>query len=88
MKYLYAMMAGVILTLFCSNLLMAQDTLKLAGSVYDSATHQPVQYVNIGISRQGIGTVSNDSGAFVLRIPAKKSGESLTFSCIGYQTKK
>ncbi len=88
MKYLYAMLAGVILTLFCSNFLMAQDTLKLAGSVYDSVTHQPVQYVNIGIARQGIGTVSNDSGAFVLLIPAEKSGESLTFSYIGYQTKK
>ena len=82
------MMAGVILILFCSNFLMAQDTLRLVGSVYDSATHKPVQYVNIGIARQGIGTVSNDSGAFVLRVPAEKSGESLTFSCIGYQTQK
>jgi hypothetical protein len=88
MKYLYAMMAGVVLTLFCSSFLMAQDTLKLVGSVYDSATRKPIQYVNIGIARQGIGTVSNDSGTFVLNIPAEKSNGSLTFSCIGYQTKK
>ncbi|VAW28437.1 hypothetical protein MNBD_BACTEROID07-1405 [hydrothermal vent metagenome] len=88
MKYLYATMAGVILSLLCSNFLIAQDTLRLVGSVYDSATHQPVQYVNIGIAGQGIGTVSNDIGKFVLRIPSEKSGDSLTFSYIGYQSKK
>lgn len=67
---------------------LGQESIKLKGIVYDSATKQPVEYVDIGIRGKGIGTVSDDSGRFSLNIPADKRNDSLTFSCIGYHTKK
>lgn len=68
--------------------LLAQHSLQLQGIVYDSLTHKPAKYVNIGILEKGIGTVSSDSGRFNLTIPADRLNDSLTFSRIGYQAKK
>lgn len=87
MKRIFFPTVFMIIFLF-PGLLLAQKTVRLQGTVYDASTHKPAKYVNIGIFENGIGTVSNNSGTFWLTIPSDKLNDSLTFSRIGYQTKK
>jgi CarboxypepD_reg-like domain len=63
---------------------LAQDRL-LAGVVKARDTRLPIPYVSIGIRGKNIGTVSDEQGAFSLRVLAARSGDSLTFSAVGYQ---
>lgn len=79
---------GIVMLFLFPGTLLAQHALKLQGVVYDSLTHKPAKYVNIGILEKGIGTVSSDSGKFEFTIPSDKLHDSLTFSRIGYRTKK
>lgn len=61
---------------------------KIQGLIVDSINQTPVDYANIGIEGKNLGTVSNDSGEFELEMPDKYLNDSLTFSRIGYATKK
>jgi len=59
----------------------------LAGFIKDSLTRQPVQGAFVLIPEQKSGTQSNDLGKFYLS-GLKGSVCELTFSCLGYATKK
>jgi hypothetical protein len=77
----------VIFFLFTFNGLLpafAQDRL-LTGVVQARDTQLPLPYVNIGIRGKNTGTVADEHGAFSLRVPAARAGDTLTFSAIGYQ---
>lgn len=67
---------------------LSQDHLNLHGEIKDSLKIVPVEYVNIGLFEQNIGTVSNENGNFSLDVPKDYLNDSLTFSRIGYTTKK
>lgn len=41
---------------------------KVTGLVIDSKTEKTIEYVNIGISNKGVGTVSNENGIFSLKL--------------------
>jgi len=45
----------------------------------------PVEYANVGIVGKNIGTASNPSGQFELRIPSGHLRDSIRFSMIGYE---
>ncbi len=66
----------------------AQENIQLMGTVLDSKTERPVEYVNVGIFEKNIGTVSNDSGIFILNIPTDKIKDAITFSRIGYYNRE
>jgi len=58
---------------------------ELLGQVRDQNSGESLPFVNIGLIEKNIGTVSDDSGYFVLEIPEKISKESLLrFSMLGY----
>jgi hypothetical protein len=57
----------------------------LTGQLQDQRTHRPIPYVSIGIKGKNVGTVADEKGHFSLRVPAALTGDSLTFSAIGYQ---
>jgi len=76
----------IILGLFFS--VTAQESISLRGTILDNKTQRPIEYVNVGIFEKNIGTVSNDSGNFILNIPTSKIKDSITFSRIGYYTRK
>lgn len=67
--------------------LYAQNSNTIIGSTVDS-TNTSIEFVSIGIIGKGIGTVSNDSGSFILNIPSENFNDTLTFSRIGYYTKR
>lgn len=65
------------------------DTLKyiqLNGRVYNKKTKEPIPFVNIYIKNKNIGTISNDNGNFIFKIPLDNANDSVFFSSIGYIT--
>jgi predicted dienelactone hydrolase len=57
----------------------------LKGVVKDGQTGNPLQYVNIGIPRKNMGTVSAQNGSFRLPIGAGNRGDSIRVSMVGYR---
>jgi hypothetical protein len=66
---------------------LTPDSLKfiqLNGRVYNKKTHEPIPFVNIYIKNKNIGTLSNNDGIFVFKIPIENADDSVYFSSIGY----
>ena len=59
---------------------------RIAGSVLNAESDLPVEYVNIGIVGENIGTVSDIKGHFDILIESQYLNDSLLFSCIGYES--
>jgi hypothetical protein len=57
------------------------------GTIKDSETDNPIPYVNIGIVKKNIGTVSDPGGKFNLEIPSDLKNDTVILSSIGYQSK-
>ncbi len=58
---------------------------EIRGRVLDKTDKQPLPYTSIYISGKAIGTVTNDNGQFLLKLPSKYFTDSLIVSCIGYK---
>ena len=71
-----------ILILFCSLNASAQ----ISGVVTDSLTNEPIMYVIVQYEGEGVGTVTNADGEYEVEV--LPGWNELTFSSIGYKTKK
>ena len=49
-------------------------------------TNQSISFANIGVVGKDIGTVSNDSGYFKIKLPAQFDNDTVRISCIGFKT--
>ncbi len=58
----------------------------VSGKIIDKNTGKPVPFANICLVGRSIGSVSNMSGEFVIKIPGYLQNDSLGISCIGYRT--
>lgn len=58
------------------------------GIILDSKTKDPLAYVDINITGTNIGTVSNNEGEFLLKVPANNMDKTVTISLLGYQKKE
>ncbi len=58
----------------------------IQGVVTDSTTHQPIPYTSVKYAGKGVGCVSSSIGAY--HINQHKGWYELTFSAIGYKTRK
>lgn len=56
----------------------------LKGTLKDARTGEPLPYVNIGVVKKGIGTVSDENGKFNLPVPEGHSADTIRISMIGY----
>lgn len=56
----------------------------LRGIVIDGKKHEPISYCNIGIKGKALGTMTNNNGEYILKIPKYLWSDTLIFSCIGY----
>jgi len=74
-----------IILCFLSFSFLAQN--EIEGIVQDSETKTPIPYVNIGIVRKNIGTVSDGEGKFNLRYPSALANDTIKLSSLGYETK-
>jgi len=60
----------------------------IKGHVFDNQDKKPVPYASIGIQEENIGTITNADGFFIVKLPAKFAGSSLSVSHLGYQNQK
>jgi hypothetical protein len=58
----------------------------LRGQVVDGNSNNGIPSASIQLKTAGSGTASNNSGAYVFKIPESALGDSLLISCIGYKT--
>lgn len=66
-----------------------EDTSKfvtIKGKVIDISTKKPIPYTNVYLANSNIGTISNNDGEFILKIPQDKSSLPVRFSYMGYKT--
>ena len=63
-----------------------KEQIVVQGTIYAQATKKPLPFVTIAIQGQTIGTVSNQQGQFLLRIPQKFFNAQLVLSHIGYKS--
>ena len=59
---------------------------QISGVITDSLTHEPLMYINVQYEGKSVGAVSNVDGEY--KIQARRGWDELTFSAIGYITKK
>ncbi len=58
----------------------------IKGTVLDNKTLKPLAYASVIISGKSLGTVTNNSGEFILKLPnSLRFNDSIMFSYIGYQ---
>ncbi|HEX7412139.1 MAG TPA: carboxypeptidase-like regulatory domain-containing protein [Bacteroidales bacterium] len=69
----------------------APDTVSniiIKGHVFDNQDKKPVPYASIGIQEENLGTITNADGFFIVKLPAKFAGSSLSVSHLGYENQK
>lgn len=59
---------------------------QIKGVVTDSITHEPMMYISVQYEGKGVGALTNANGEY--QVESRKGWEELTFSSIGYVTKK
>lgn len=55
----------------------------LQGQVLNARTGQPVPFATLGVPRRGLGTVADEEGHYVLRLPAGLA-DTLVVTCVGF----
>ncbi len=82
MKQLYS------ITIFLLFLLSAPvgASAQIKGVITDSLTHEPLMYITVQYEGKGVGSISNADGEY--QVETHKGWDELTFSAIGYITKK
>jgi hypothetical protein len=81
MKQLYRHLFLLFLILFCQSV-----SAQIKGVITDSLTNEPLMYVTVQYEGTGIGAISNGEGQY--QVDSRKGTNELTFSTIGYNTKK
>ncbi|GAB4094035.1 TonB-dependent receptor [Flaviaesturariibacter terrae] len=84
-RYLLQALLIVLLVLLGAglNVLKAQDVIEISGIVTAQEGHEPLAGVAVQVKGRPVGTVSNDNGAFVLRVRGPLP-LTLAFTSIGY----
>ena len=82
-KHIYTL----IIFLFFNFLAVSQE-IEMNGTIIDSQTNSPIEFVNIGVFNKNKGTVSNQKGKFIINLSKDFLGDSLTVSHVSYETVK
>lgn len=61
---------------------------KIVGKVLNATTQEAIPYVNVGLPRINVGSITNVDGTFSIFIPNQFTNDSLHFSALGYREKK
>jgi len=63
----------------------AQEYRQISGMVIHSATLEPLPYTNIRILNRSLGTIANQDGRFIIRLPVEYGSDTLSFSYLGFR---
>lgn len=64
---------------------IGSTTLEVTGIIRDERTEKPLPFATIGVMDTYFGTISNEDGSFVMRIPDTLANPILVTSFIGYK---
>ncbi|MDE6172606.1 MAG: carboxypeptidase-like regulatory domain-containing protein, partial [Bacteroides sp.] len=81
MKQRYIKFITLLFILIASN-----ASAQIKGVVTDSLTNEPLMYITVQYEGKGVGAITNGEGEYV--VETRKGWDELTFSAIGYVTKK
>lgn len=59
---------------------------QIKGVVTDSLTHEPLMYITVQYEGKGVGGITNGNGEY--EVETRKGWNTLTFSAVGYKTKR
>ena len=59
--------------------------LTIKGKVIKQKNKNPISYVNIGVLNSNLGTISNNDGSFLIKIPQSHASKEILFSAIGFE---
>lgn len=59
----------------------------VAGTILNTATQQPIPFVNVGLPRRGLGTVSDEQGRYQLPYNPAYATDTVRISSVGFQAK-
>ena len=76
----------MLILLFFTADLRAQDTITIRGTVKDFVTHEGISNVQVFIKKSKIGTTTDVTGSFVLAIKSYNSNLTIVFRHIAYDT--
>ena len=62
--------------------------LTIEGKIRDNKTFELLAFVSVRVEENGVGTVANQNGHFLLKIPDSLATKEIIFSHIGYETQK
>lgn len=57
----------------------------LRGKVIDREEAEPLPYTSISVIGKSVGTISNQDGEFLLKLPDTMRTDTVLFSCLGYR---
>ena len=83
MNRLYHILLTILLICSVQLPIFAQQ---IKGVITDSLTHEPLLYITVQYEGKGVGTISNGEGEY--HIDYHRGWDELTFSAIGYKTKR
>ena len=83
---MYKLQQTFLLLIFSFSLAYSQKT--IVGKISSKSTHEPIPYANIGVVNSNAGTISNLDGTFSIILPEKLFNDTLTFTSLGYFSKK
>ena len=78
----------LITLLFFGHSLLAQDFLRIKGTVLEEGTNEIIPFVTVQIKGEALGTITEEDGKFAVRIPKIYAQDTLIFSCVGYLKKE
>lgn len=82
MKQQYSKLLIVVFLILSAPQAFAQ----LKGVITDSISHEPLMYISVFYEGKGVGGISNANGEY--QVETRKGWNELTFSAVGYITKK
>jgi len=87
----YRLIAGLLAIFLLSFIVVpvwAQDepVATIKGKIIDQKTEKPLVFASIMVVNTGIGTVSNNEGDFILKIPVSVRDNGIRFSFMGYKS--
>ncbi|HNX66110.1 MAG TPA: carboxypeptidase-like regulatory domain-containing protein, partial [Bacteroidales bacterium] len=56
----------------------------ITGTIVDEESNDPLSYATIGISHRGKGTITNNNGVFILKLPIEFIDDTVSISYVGY----
>jgi len=76
----------ITINLFIAITILGQEYLKISGRVIDNSDSKAVVFANVSIKNTYLGVITNEIGAFELKLPSDLLYDTLEVSSLGYKS--